>query len=389
MSSTTPFSELAKLGPPAADEIEVCLFGPSFGESALIHIGDGRWLVVDSCAYAGVDGPIALHYLDQHGIDASAIETVLITHWHDDHCRGASKLVASTPRAKVWIAQTLTNTELLRFAFRMNTNKTAIAGSKLTEFIQIMKEIAERKKRGETTFGFAIQNHPLHYVNGSQLAHGASVKFTALSPSHGDHLDFLERIGDLFPRTKLPKRALGGPSPNEISVASILEIGPESILLGADLENTKAGSGWDAVLKANRSNRFGSPAKIYKIPHHGSLTAHNTSVWSDMLASDPFAILTPWRKGRGRLPNDEGIKKITKLSKQSFSTSRHPDGRPKTRSPAVQSYLRSNNIQLRNLKAPAGFVRMRKKPGADWNVELFEPACHLASMLRRRTRSPA
>jgi glyoxylase-like metal-dependent hydrolase (beta-lactamase superfamily II) len=138
MNSTTPFSELAKIGPPAADEIEVCLFGPGFGESILVHVGDGRWIAVDSCVYAGVDGPVALHYLDQLGIDASAIETVLVTHWHDDHCRGASKLVASTPHAKVWIAETLTNTELFRFAFRMNKNKTAITGSKLTEFIQIL-----------------------------------------------------------------------------------------------------------------------------------------------------------------------------------------------------------------------------------------------------------
>jgi hypothetical protein len=67
MNSTTPFSEIKKLGRPLDDGIEVCLFGPSFGECVLIHIGSNRWIVVDSCLYKGIRQPIALHYLDQLG----------------------------------------------------------------------------------------------------------------------------------------------------------------------------------------------------------------------------------------------------------------------------------------------------------------------------------
>ena len=40
---------------PAKDEIDVVVVGPGFGESILLHIGDGDWIVVDSCldSYAG------------------------------------------------------------------------------------------------------------------------------------------------------------------------------------------------------------------------------------------------------------------------------------------------------------------------------------------------
>lgn len=35
--------------PPAADEIEFSLFGPGYGEAVAVHLGDGTWLLIDSC----------------------------------------------------------------------------------------------------------------------------------------------------------------------------------------------------------------------------------------------------------------------------------------------------------------------------------------------------
>ena len=49
--------------PPARDEIELTLFGPGYGESVVLHIGDGAWAIVDSCI--DKDGrPSALSYLE-------------------------------------------------------------------------------------------------------------------------------------------------------------------------------------------------------------------------------------------------------------------------------------------------------------------------------------
>jgi hypothetical protein len=120
-------------------------------------------------------------------------------------------------------------------------------------------------------------------------------------------------------------------------------------------------------------------------PFSGSLTAHSSDIWDEMLTKAAIAILTPWRKGRGRLPDEDGIRAITALSPHSFSSSRNGATRPKTRSPAVQSYLRATGIQLRNLNVPTGFIRMRKKPGSDWKIELFGPASRTSNK-RERTR---
>lgn len=47
---------------PAKDELEVTLLGPGTGESVVIHVGDDRWVIVDSYEDEGL--PAARRYLD-------------------------------------------------------------------------------------------------------------------------------------------------------------------------------------------------------------------------------------------------------------------------------------------------------------------------------------
>src|SRR5882724_13474342 len=240
-----PFSEIAKIGPPSPDEVEVTIFGPDFGECIVVHFGNNRWFVVDSCKYPEVDRPVALRYLDELGLRAGdVIERIVITHWHDDHCKGISQIASACPNAAIWMPSALTSLEFVRFVKRLSKDKTALAGSKTKEFFAIFDELDRRRKAGSPTFGIASQNMQMHHCAGNQLAHGGAFRLLALSPSHGDHLEFLVRIAAQMPRKGKPKTSLGGPSPNEISLASLLEIGDAVLLFGADLENSKPSSGW-------------------------------------------------------------------------------------------------------------------------------------------------
>ena len=67
------------------------------------------------------------------------------------------------------------------------------------------------------------------------------------------------------------------------------------------------------------------------MPHHGSLTAHNPDVLCEMLESEPIAVLTPWRRGRGRLSKADGVKAITAVTKKALATSEEGGARPKRR----------------------------------------------------------
>ena len=102
--------------PDRIDQIEVNLFGPGFGECAVIHVGENNWIIIDSCVSGREHNPAALAYLESEGVDASvAVRCVIASHWHDDHVKGLSKVVKHCISADFCLsgAQTEENLSLL------------------------------------------------------------------------------------------------------------------------------------------------------------------------------------------------------------------------------------------------------------------------------------
>ena len=100
--------------PPHADEVEVSLFGPGFGECILVHLGSGNWLLVDSCFDQRRRVQPALEYLRRIGHDpASAVRLVVATHWHDDHIRGLAEVVRTCEAADFYCSSALRKPEVL------------------------------------------------------------------------------------------------------------------------------------------------------------------------------------------------------------------------------------------------------------------------------------
>ena len=80
--------------PPLHEEVEITIFGPGYGECIVVHVGSGRWIVIDSCKHGTKTPPVALKYFDRIGVNpAVQVELVLVTHWHDDHIRGLNELL--------------------------------------------------------------------------------------------------------------------------------------------------------------------------------------------------------------------------------------------------------------------------------------------------------
>jgi len=85
---------------PHTNEFEIVLFGPGYGESILLHVGGGRWVVIDSCL-DGSKNPVSLEYLTQIGVEPSgAIKAVIATHWDEDHIRGMTSILQRCPDAE-------------------------------------------------------------------------------------------------------------------------------------------------------------------------------------------------------------------------------------------------------------------------------------------------
>ncbi len=100
---------------PSDDTAEINLIGTGggYGESIVAHLGEGHWIVVDSCRPPN-EPCLPLAYLKHIGVPAEKVRLLLATHWHDDHIKGFSQLVEAFPRAEVALAWPHTKDALYR-----------------------------------------------------------------------------------------------------------------------------------------------------------------------------------------------------------------------------------------------------------------------------------
>src|SRR5262245_46838327 len=112
-----PWNEVGH--PPASGVPEISVFGPGYGECILVHTGNGRWIIVDSCVESKTEFCVPLTYLQQLGIDpAAAVDLVVASHWHDDHVRGLSDVVKRCTQATFVSANVLTGREFYQYVER-------------------------------------------------------------------------------------------------------------------------------------------------------------------------------------------------------------------------------------------------------------------------------
>lgn len=347
-------------GPPSEDELELTLLGPGYGEAIALHVGYGTWVLVDSCLQA--DGtPRTLEYLQNMGVDpANAVALVVATHWHDDHIRGMAQLVERCASAAFCCSGALRQEEFLSVVGRMEANHMSRSGSGVREIHRVFSGL-----RAPPTF--AAANRRLLSRNGCEV--------WSLSPNDGVYQQFLDAIGNLAPKKGQQKSRIRDLSPNGAAVVLWIRVGDVVLLLGSDLEKP----GWIEILQDRQRPQGGASA--FKIPHHGAASAHVADVWTDLLESQPVAVLTPWRRGGRSLPSQADVARIRGSTSQAYATAR-PDARAAPsprRERAVERTIRESGIELRRPAMSPGTVRLRRSfamPGS-WQVELFGTAYRL------------
>lgn len=344
---------------PAADEIEVTLFGPGFGEAIAIHVGEQNWILVDSCIDPNSGAPASSTYLTRIGVAPNQVRTIVASHWHDDHVRGISRMAASYPEAEFLISSIFNNKEATYFL-------AAYSGSSAPGQSRGAKELFEVIKQRENVF-YVHQRSSVFEIN---LATGRQVRATALSPVHAAvsqsiaHMaQYLPRSGGGTPINHAPELA-----PNIEAVAIHIDLGDDAVLLGSDLEDHPR-LGWSAVV-ADKWSGDRRPATAYKVAHHGSHTGDTPAIWTSLLRPDPVACMTPFNLGKHKLPTDidkARIKGYTQHGYTSSGATRRPD------LDSVQLKRLGDICKNLSLVNPGfGAVRLRKCFGtASWAVECF------------------
>lgn len=364
---------------PCADQIEFTLFGPGYGECAVVHLGANRWMVVDSCLDTTTGKPAVLEYFDVIGVSAKeAVRLIVVSHWHDDHVRGLGEVVLSCPNASVCCSSALTKEEFLAHVLDYENIMTQITSAGVREIAEVLRVLKDRSHRPK----IALVNRQILSLPADGAADPCTV--TTLSPSDVEYALFLSDIATMLPQARQTKLRSPSSRPNDVAVALWVEMGPVKLLLGSDLEDSRGDTagGWSAIIQS--TERPKGRASIFKVPHHGSVTGHHDRVWSEMVAQSPIAVLSPFHLADITLPSHCDVARIVKLAPESYITTRdHAPRSKKQRISAVERTIRETVGKIRLAQPRMGWVRLRNGGKSDpnnWNVELSHEACRLDAL---------
>ena len=359
---------------PAANTIEISIFGSVVGESIVIHLSPTEWLIVDSCLHAESKKPAAIHYLEAMGLDpAAVVKLIVLTHWHDDHVTGAGEIVERCQAAALALPQAMSCDEFIQFLSTYAKPDFVLdrETSPLKEFRRIARIRDERVKRN-TAFA-----HPDWASANKLLFKTSSGAVIALSPSNRAIADALTEFAQLIAEGRTNRRVPVAPDRNENAVSLWLASGEYRVLLGSDLQESKqADNGCQAVLTCKHFPD--GVAGTFKIPHHGSHNAHSDRVWSNLVRNhDAVAAVTTYIRGV-KLPKPSDVARLKSKTNAVYCTTPVPEATPK-RNPVVERTMKEILVNRRVLRGrTTGHIRIRvdtsSGPPYSEQVDLFGAA---------------
>ena len=173
---------------PKTNEFEITLLGPGFGESLVIHLGDNRWIVIDSCIDSETNRPAALVYLENIGVDpALSVSHVIATHWHDDHIGGMATLIKTCTAAEFCCGAVLTDPEFIKLVKIFNQRSIAVSTG-LAEIDQVLELLMKRGDEPRYVLG------DLPILTLPATANAPIARVTALSPVNAEYVRFLQSL---------------------------------------------------------------------------------------------------------------------------------------------------------------------------------------------------
>ncbi|MBI4937051.1 MAG: MBL fold metallo-hydrolase [Nitrosomonadales bacterium] len=341
---------------PADNEIELAVFGPGHGEAIAVHMGEGNWLLVDSCIDPNNGIPASANYLEQLGVAPNKVKAIVASHWHDDHVRGIAYLAEKYSEADFFLSATLRNDEAAAFVAAYSGRDAPNLTRGTCELYSVVDQRAHVYD--------ALHRTIVHELHANQLY----VRVIAWSPTSSAFAQSIANFAQYLPNKTGQVPIMHAPEPKENLEAVVIHInfgGEDAILLGSDLENRKIGWG---ELVSNVWCQNQKKASAYKVSHHGSQNGDHEKIWTTFLQTNRIACMTPFNKSG--LPTSSDKERIKLRATRAYISS----GASRKADMPRDQIKRLSDICSHIELADSGFgiVRLRKKIGEqNWNVELF------------------
>jgi len=356
-----------QLAPPDKNHAEISLFGPGIGECIVLHFGDGRWFIIDSCLCPDTKKPIALSYLSSIGVNvATQVIGILITHWHSDHIEGAFELLKECKNARLFASSALSSNEAFHLAAIYKKDVFANSDKEIREFSDIAQYLYKNNQRDRFD---SVKAYHTFFDYKDKI----QTRMIALSPSNTAVTQSISNLIQIKPEDGSDRvRNILPESENLNAVAIHFTFGDFSAVLGSDLEKTDNNlTGWPAVFKNNIKDELSlSLASLYKVSHHGSKTGHHDNIWSDLLINNPIAITTPF--SRSGLPTLERIEEIKSLSSEFLVTRDPKSGKIISRESMVDREMRAATKERKSINSTMGHIQLRAKYSGELTIAASE-----------------
>lgn len=350
---------------PNTAEITLIGTGGGYGECGVIHLTNGKWMIVDSCQNPSTKQVLPLLYLNKIGVDLNDVVLIVCTHWHDDHIQGLSEILRQCTNAQFAMARA---NDLKKFLEFVNLDAAKVikepSNASTTEFLGCLTILKERGK------------HPVWAGQDRILESVEDIQVISLSPSDLTINKFDQEISLLITEFGKASTKVQISSPNAKSVALYLKLGNHRAILGADLEvSVDPGEGWSNVVTSCKT--IDRPASLVKIAHHGSENGYYLDLWLNHVTKDnPVAKLTPWNKNKG-LPLPHMLDKYLTHTNNLFITSEPKLNKAKKRSKSVDKLVKQFNSSVQEVKFSHGIIRSRinrSDCNDSWQVDCFDAA---------------
>jgi beta-lactamase superfamily II metal-dependent hydrolase len=340
---------------PGADELEVTLLGSGDGESCVIHLGNDRWMIVDSFNESSDAGgePAAKVYLESLDVPIENVRLIVLTHLHRDHYRGLDVLVRHYTDARLVLPAAI---EARRFRGLLSRE-----GIKVIQTVVEAYEVARNRKRGAVTYLQTVS------VLQSLAGTGPDAKVIALAPSDEACSKADESLAEVL---ELALNADGGEHNVADAVKYLEDQNLTSIalhvagcglgaILGGDVVNDEPEYGWQAIVDHEDVVHLGK-SHAFKVPHHGSKGALLDEAMDLLLHERALNLVTSYT--RSQIPKREQLERLLQRG-DVWQTSPSPTKKSREIAGITVNFTSSGAVQAR-----------RRLADPDWTVLFREPA---------------
>ncbi|MEK7677263.1 MAG: MBL fold metallo-hydrolase, partial [Verrucomicrobiota bacterium] len=284
--------------PVAQPKLKVYCLGPGIGESIVLQLPCGGWGIVDCYQ---VDGGGTLEFLLQQKI--KRLKFICFTHPHEDHYRGAHKLLDHyTGRIEqIWRFPGVSKKDLQNLGLAARARAKYVgdpeANGIANEYLLMLQSLTrERERLDKHTYRQLIAPH--------LLLEEKLYKIEVTEPGTPTVQAFQERLSRIFiKRCPMLLADEGGDLINSLSIVLAITFGAATVFLLGDAQ------GPDTVLDEKKPARY----SLVKIAHHGSHNGLGAKILTRGNRNPHcvnHGIVTPY--ARSNLPRQDMLRKYEK-----------------------------------------------------------------------------